>query len=65
MKLSEELTKVREKVHKKFQHNLILPTQKLRTSFQKEINPKRQEIHYVKHEVKNLFEENMKTKIPN
>ena len=48
MKLSEQLTKISEKLNQKFQDDLKQLTEKLITFFLKEINPMQQEIQYLK-----------------
>ena len=45
-----------------FQDDLKQLTEKLTTSFLKEISPMQQEIQYLKNKVEDLFEENMKLK---
>ena len=62
MKLSEELTKISEKLNQQFQTNLKQHTEKLAISAQKEINPMQQEMLYLKDKVKNRFQEKMKLK---
>ena len=59
IQISEELTKISEKLSQKFQDDFKQLTEKLATSFLKEINPMHQEIQYLKNKVTNLFEKNI------
>ena len=60
VKVSKKLTKISDKLNQKFQDDLKQLTEKLRTSFLKEISPMQQEIQYLKNKVENLFEDNLK-----